>query len=288
MIVYLNGQFIDQQEAKVSVNDRGFIFGDGVYEVIRIINGRQFQARPHLERLKEGLELLQIEFEDSRIEELPEIGAHLLQKNDLLEGEATIYLQITRGTADRTHEFPDPPVEPTVFLSAKRITPAHELHQAGASAITIPDVRWTRCNIKSVNLLPNVLAKQRAKEAGAFSSIMIRDGVVTEGQNANVFCVNDGVLYTYPRSNYILAGITRDVVFKMAAELDIEVREHPVSEDQLYDMDEVFLSGTTTDIQGITEIDGITIGEGIPGPVTLKLVDQLRSEMEALTEKEPG
>ncbi len=284
MIVYLNGEYIEDSEAKVSVYDRGFIFGDGVYEVIRVIEGQLFEAVPHVHRMKEGLKLLGIEMSDSECESLMDIGRYLLKENDLMTGQATIYLQITRGAAKRTHEFPDPPVEPTVFVSVSRITPNTELHQTGASAITVPDVRWTRCNIKSVNLLPNILAKQRAVDAGVFTTIMIRDAMVTETQNANVFCVNDGVIYTFPTSNYILAGITRDLVFRMADKLGIEVRQQPVSEDQLYDMDEVFLSGTTTDIQGIINIDDITIGDGTPGPVTLKLVEQLKKEMKAVTE----
>ena len=282
MTVYLNGSFVPKEDAKISVDDRGFVFGDGVYEVIRVVEGRLFQAQPHLERLKEGLGLLRINFTDEQCDQLMDVGRQLIEKNELTEGEATIYLQITRGAAERTHQFPNPPAEPAVYLSAKAITPNHELHQQGVSAITIPDVRWLRCNIKSVNLLPNVLAKQRAEEAGAFSSIMIRDGLVTEGQNANVFGVKDGVLYTYPRSQYILDGITRQLVFKMAADLNLKMRTEPITEEGLWEMDELFLSGTTTDIQGINTVDGKTIGDGRPGPVTLKLVKQLRYEMEQL------
>lgn len=282
MLVYLNGDYVEDTEAKVSVYDRGFIFGDGVYEVIRVVEGQMFEAGPHINRMKEGLKLLRIEVNDSMCESILDIGRYLLKENKLTEGQATIYIQITRGAAKRTHEFPDPAVEPTVFVSVSRITPNDELHQTGASAITVPDVRWTRCNIKSVNLLPNILAKQRAVDAGVFTTIMIRDAMVTETQNANVFCVNDGVIYTYPTSNYILAGVTRNVVFQMAKDLGIEVRQQPVSEDQLYDMDEVFLSGTTTDIQGINSIDDITIGDGKPGPITLKLVDELKSRMKAI------
>lgn len=281
MQVYLNGTFFDHAEAKISVDDRGFIFGDGVYEVIRVVDGRFFQAKPHIERLKEGLNLLRIELDDNRCDEILSVAGQLLERNELQKGEATIYIQVTRGAADRTHGFPDPPVEPTVYVASKRLHPNHELQQSGAAAITIPDVRWSRCNIKSVNLLPNVLAKQCANDAGVFASIMIRDGMVTESQNANVFGVNDGVLYTYPKSNYILSGITRDVVFKMADQMGMEYRTVPIAEDELYDMDEIFLSGTTTDIQGVTTIDGITIGEGKPGPVTLRLLEQLRAGMDS-------
>ena len=284
MQVYLNGTFSDHGEAKVSVNDRGFIFGDGVYEVIRVVDARFFQAKPHIERLREGLDLLKIDLDESRCDDILSVAGQLLERNELHKGEATVYIQVTRGAAQRSHGFPEPPVEPTVFVAANRLHPNHELQQSGAAAITIPDVRWSRCNIKSVNLLPNVLAKQRANDAGVFSSIMIRDGMVTEGQNANVFGVNDGVLYTYPKSNYILAGITRDIVFKMANQLGIQHKTLPISEDELYDMDEIFLSGTTTDIQGITTVDGITIGEGKPGPVTQRLLKQLRAGMENLVE----
>ena len=209
MQVYLNGSFVDHNKANVSVADRGFIFGDGVYEVTRIINGKPFREKEHLERLEAGLKSLKINLDSSVLEEIPKISEELLEKNDLLEGEAAIYLQITRGTAwPRTHTFPNPDVKPSIYLSASSFTPHTELHKTGVDVITLADVRWTRCNIKTVQLLPNTLAKQQAQEAGVDSALLIRDGVITESPNANIFGVKDGGLYTYPESNYILSGIT--------------------------------------------------------------------------------
>ncbi len=268
MQVYLNGSFTDSSNAKISVGDRGFVFGDGVYEVTRVVNGNFFREKVHLTRLKEGLAGLKIHVKDSVIDQIPEISRKLIQVNKHTEGEAAVYLQITRGTAwPRTHTFPDPEVEPTVYLSSSPFIPHTELHKTGVDAITVADIRWTRCNLKTVNLLPNTLAKQQAKEAGVNSAIMIRDGVVTESPNANIFGVKSGVLYTFPATNYILNGITRQTVLEIADELSIPVIFNPIRLEELFDVDELFFSGTTTDIQPVTTIDGKSIGNGKPGPV---------------------
>ncbi|MCC5941443.1 MAG: D-amino-acid transaminase [Balneolaceae bacterium] len=268
MQVYLNGTYTDSNSAKISVGDRGFVFGDGVYEVTRVVNGIFFREKEHLVRLKEGLAGLKIHVKDSVLEQIPEISRELIKRNNHTEGEAAVYLQITRGTAwPRTHTFPDPEVEPTIYLASSPFTPHTELHKAGVEAITVPDIRWTRCNLKTVNLLPNTLAKQQAKEAGVNSAIMIRDGVVTESPNANIFGVKDGVLYTFPATNYILNGITRQTVLEIANDLNIPVSFNPIRLEELFDIDELFFSGTTTDIQPVTVVDGKPIGSGKPGPV---------------------
>lgn len=275
MQVYLNGSFVDHSEAKVSVTDRGFIFGDGVYEVTRIINGKPFREKEHLERLEQGLKSLKINVDNSVLEEIPKISQKLLEKNDLLEGEAAIYLQITRGTAwPRTHTFPNPDVKPSIYLSASAFSPHTELHQTGVDVITLADVRWTRCNIKTVQLLPNTLAKQQAQDAGVNSALLIRDGVITESPNANIFGVKDGELYTFPESNYILSGITRQVVLEIAEKLDIPVHFNPIRQEELFDLDELFFSGTTTDIQPVTVIDGKDLGTGKPGPVVKAIQEE--------------
>ncbi len=268
MQVYLNGAYVNSEDAKVSVGDRGFVFGDGVYEVTRVVNGKFFREKEHLARLREGLAGLKIHVTDSLYDEIPVISRELIKRNNHTEGEAAVYLQITRGSAcPRTHTFPDPPVEPTVYLSSSPFTPHTKLHQTGVDAITVSDIRWTRCNLKTVNLLPNTLAKQQAKDAGVNSAIMIRDGVVTESPNANIFGVKDGALYTFPATNYILNGITRQAVLEVAEELSIPVHFNPIRLDELFDIDELFFSGTTTDIQPVTVIDGKPIGSGKPGPV---------------------
>lgn len=272
MKVYLNGSFTDQKQAAVSVSDRGFIFGDGVYEVTRVVNGNFFKEKEHLIRLKEGLNGLKIDLNSDIFAKIPEISRKLLEINGHTSDEAAVYLQVTRGTAwPRTHTFPEPPVEPSVYLSTSRFIPHTELHKKGVDVITVSDVRWSRCNLKTVNLLPNILAKQRAKEAGVNSAVMIRDGVITESPNANIFGVKDGTLFTYPKSNYILGGITRRTVLDIANELKIPVVLEPISELNLFELDELFFSGTTTDIQPITEIDRKTLSTGEPGPVCKKI-----------------
>jgi D-alanine transaminase len=275
MQVYLNGSFVDHNEAKVSVADRGFIFGDGVYEVTRIINGKPFREKEHLERLEQGLKSLKINIDHSVLEDIPKISQQLLEKNDLMEGEAAIYLQITRGTAwPRTHTFPNPDVKPSIYLSASAFTPHTELHKTGVDVITLADVRWTRCNIKTVQLLPNTLAKQQAQDAGVNSALLIRDGVITESPNANIFGVKDGELYTFPESNYILSGITRQVVLEIAEKLDIPVHFNPIRQEELFELEELFFSGTTTDIQPVTVIDGKNLGTGKPGPVVKAIQEE--------------
>ena len=268
MQVYLNGEFIDQKEAAVSVADRGFVFGDGVYEVTRVVNGKFFQEDEHLVRLDEGLKGLKIHLNRDVRDSIPEISRELIKRNGHTKGEATVYLQITRGAAfPRSHTFPDPEVPATVYLSSGTFKPHKTLHEKGVEVITVPDVRWTRCNLKTINLLPNTLARQQAKESGANSAVMIRDGVITESPNANIFAVKNGNLYTFPASNYILNGITRRVVIDIAKNLNIPLVTEPVRQEDLYELDEMFFTGTTTDIQPIIKADGRNIGSGKPGEI---------------------
>lgn len=272
MQVYLNGSYIDHAEATVSVADRAFVFGDGIYEVVRVVDGRFFMEEEHTNRLDEGLEGLKILLNKDQRNQIPEIGRKLISLNGLEMGQAKVYIQVTRGAAwPRTHIFPDPPVEPTVFLMAEPFTPHKELHAEGVDTITVSDVRWSRCNLKTVNLLPNTLAKQQARDAGVNSAVMIRDGVVTESPNANIFGVKDGVLRTYPASNYILSGITRQAVMAIADKEGIEVNLQPIGEQELYDLDELFFTGTTTDIQPINRVNNRDIGTGKPGPVCKRI-----------------
>jgi D-alanine transaminase len=277
MKVYLNGSFVNHDEAKISVGDRGFVFGDGIYEVTRVVNGRFFKEKEHLERLKKGLEGLKIDLPSGWIEKIPEISRELIELNGQQKGEASVYLQITRGVAwPRTHTFPDPEVEPTIYLSSSSFTPHTDLHKTGVDTITVSDIRWTRCNLKTVNLLPNTLAKQQAKEKGVNSAVMIRDGVVTESPNANIFGVKDGALYTYPATNYILDGITRNVVLDIAKELNIPAHFDPIRKEDIHQLDELFFSGTTTDIQPIIKVDDVHLTGGKPGPVVKSIQNVYR------------
>ena len=253
-VVYLNGEFLPRERATLSVDDRGFIFGDGIYEVTRVVNGRLFEADRHMRRLFYGLRGIGIE---SRLtaDEIIDIHHRLIRENALTTGEGYVYLQITRGAAPRTHYFPPAGTAPTVFLFTSTFTPNRAQREAGATAVTYPDIRWSRCDLKTVNLLGAVLAKQAAVSTGALEAVFIRDGVITEGSHTNVFGVIDGELRTYPRSNYILPGITRDVVLELAVEEGINVREIPILQTEIGRLDELFVTGTTSDVTPIVQLD---------------------------------
>jgi D-alanine transaminase len=271
-IVYVNGKFVPRSDAVVSVEDRGFVFGDGVYEVVRVIRGRLFATRFHNERLERSLAGVRIELqgEDSAAR-FVEIGRQLLRDNNLLEGEATLYIQVTRGATTRAHYFPPANTPPTVYISVAPFAPNSQLAEHGASVITHPDLRWGRCDLKTLNLLPNVLASQTAKEQGAFEAMLIRDGVVTEGAKTNFFGVIDGTLRTHPCDNHILPGITRSVLRDLAAEISIDVDESPVTVDEIPGLSELFLTGTTTDVMPVVQLDGRFVADGKPGELTMKL-----------------
>jgi D-alanine transaminase len=271
-IVYVNGRFVPRAEARVSVEDRGFVFGDGVYEVLRVVKGRPFAARFHNDRLRHSLEGIRISLRGSDSpERFGEIAKDLLRQNGLLDGEATLYMQVTRGATTRAHNFPAADVEPTVYISAARFHPYRDLAASGAIAITLPDQRWGRCDLKTLNLLPNVLASQIAKEKGAFEAMLIRDGVVTEGTKTNFFGVVDGVLRTHPCDNHILPGITRSVLRDLARAVDIDLDERPIREQEIPRLTELFLTGTTTDVMPVITLDGKAVGKGKPGELTRKL-----------------
>jgi D-alanine transaminase len=190
----------------------------------------------------------------------------LLDENDLRGSDALVYIQITRGTARRTHVFPDPPVEPTVFVQAELFRRYPEsMAESGVSTITVPDLRWARCDVKSVSLLANVLAQQQAREEGAFEALLVRDGMVVEGTHANLLALIDGALVTYPESNYLLCGVTRNLVLARARDAGIDVREAPIPLAELYRADEVILTGTTSEVMPVVQVDGRSIGDGRPG-----------------------
>ena len=271
-IVYVNGTFLPRKEARVSVEDRGFVFGDGVYEVLRAINGRLFATRFHNDRFVRSLDGVRITLKggDSPAR-FVDIGKQLLRENDLTQGEATLYIQVTRGATTRGHQFPPPDITPTVYISVARFTPYTELAQNGASAISHPDLRWGRCDLKTLNLLPNVLAAQTAKERGAFEAMLVRDGVVTEGTRTNFFGVVNGSLRTHPSDNHILPGITRSVLRDLARDLSIELDENPISVAEIPRLTELFLTGTTTDVMPVVKLDDKPVGTGRPGELTRRL-----------------
>lgn len=272
---------MEESEAKVSIDDRGFLFADGVYEVTRVYRGRLFEWNRHLERLATSLAIIRIQDID-----LPGLDGAMqtlltLFQNEMerrnMSADGSAYVEVTRGTHPRSHRFPSPTVPPTVLMWIRPAdAPAPEIVQQGVAAITVPDDRWSKVWIKSVGLLPNVLAKQRAHDQGAYEAIYLRDGIVTECTSANLFIVKNDTLRTAPVSNYILPGVTREVVLEIAQGLGVPIDLTPFGVDELYAADEVFLTGTLTEVLPITRIDGVVIGK-TAGPMTLKLLKGLHT-----------
>jgi D-alanine transaminase len=281
MTVYLNGQFLPAEQAKISVLDRGFIFGDGVYEVWRSVEGKLFENDRHVRRLKRGLKTLEISLPDREVEALTEIGERLLKENGLAQGEGSFYVEITRGAAPRTHAYPTVPTKPTMFGIVSKFDVPHALREGGAKAITVPDVRWHMCDVKAVQLLPNCMAKQKAQVAGAMEAIFVRDGIVTEGTHTTVMGVKNGELRTHPLGNFILPSVTREVVLEIAREQRVRVREEAFTDKDLFAMDELFVCGTLTDVTPLVEVDGRKIASGAPGPVTKALYAGIQARLYA-------
>ena len=272
--VYFNGQYLPKLDINISPDDRGFLFSDGVYEVVLSYGGRLFKVAEHLQRMQRGLQALQIAVAD--IDVLEKIAATLVRENGLHETDAKVYIQITRGVAPRSHAFPSPGVSPTIYATASPFHLDKEVWEHGAHVLLVPDIRWARCDIKSTALLPNTLAFQRAKEFSAHEAVFVRDGVITEGAHTNFCAIYDGALVTAPISNYILAGITRMTVLELCCELQIPVREVPIFERDVLQADECFIAGTTTEITPVVRIDNLNIGNGKPGPITRALQQAFR------------
>lgn len=269
--VYFNGQWVAPDAAKVSVFDRGFLFGDGVYEVIPAFGRRLFGAAAHLDRLTRSLREIGID------DPLPRSAwMDILQRlvADCDSADVSIYLQVSRGApAKRDHAYPNPPVAPTVLASATPLAPlASAISKQGARAITVPDLRWGRCDIKSVNLLPNIMARQQAVSAGAMEAILVREGMALEGAASNLFAVIDDELITAPLGPHILGGVTRNALIDLVRrERLIPVLETPIPIDRLFDAREVFVTSSTRDLLPITRVNEVEIGEGVPGAVWQRL-----------------
>ena len=270
MIVYLNGQFMPIEEARIPVLDRGFIFGDGVYEVIPVYSRKAFRMEEHLRRLQHSLDGIKLSNPHGN-REWASIIEQLITLND---GEDQyLYLHITRGVAKRDHAFPKPPVPPTVFLMSSPLPdPPVDLLQDGIACITAPDNRWLRCDIKSIALLPNVLLRQMAVDAGCAEAILIRDNeFMTEGSASNIFVVKDGKLLAPPKDNLMLPGITYDVILELAAANGIPYEVRRISLAELFDADELLLTSSTKEVLPITRLDGKEVGTGKPGNIFAKL-----------------
>ena len=267
-VAFINGTFVPMAEAKVSIEDRGFQFGDGVYEVIRTYKGCPFELEAHLARLDRSATAL----------DLKQPYSHDDWTRHILEGirraaypESKIYVQITRGVAPRDHAYSDD-ATPTVVMTVREFHPLDRSVQvAGVEAITTEDIRWGRCDIKSVNLLANVLARQQVKQAQVFEAILVNEGLVTEGAVSNVMVVQGGTVVTAPQGPRILSGITRTVVLDLARSEGLPVQERFVSQADLYEADEVFLTGTTVEVLAVIRVDGKVIGDGRPGPIAQRL-----------------
>ncbi len=262
-IAYFNGEFLPLDAVHLSPLDRGFLFADGVYEVVPAYNGQLFRLEPHVQRLRRSLEAIKLAVEH----DWAAIMTELVERNG--GGEQYVYLQVTRGApSGRDHGFPVEPVSPTVFAMAKPLKPPTEtvLNQ-GLRAITVPDNRWSLCHIKSVALLANVLARQQAIAEGAEDAIMIRDGMLTETSAGNVYLIRDGALYTPPADWRILHGITRSVILELAQAAGLPCHEVELPAVRLSSADEIWLSSSTKDVLPITRVDGRPVGSGQPGPV---------------------
>lgn len=270
----VNDQFLLKENVSIGLEDRGYQFGDGVYEVIGVYNNTPFKLKEHLLRLFESMKKVRMEL-NYRLEDLSSQLMVLKEKNNLQKG--LIYIQITRGVSLRNHPFPTD--QSTPVLTAYTIEmnrPDSKVYQEGVKVILTEDVRWLRCDIKTINLLPNVLAKQEAMEAGAFEAILYRDNYgITEGSSTNVFIVKNGEVFTHPANHYILNGITRQTVIDICKELDIKITEVAFSKESLLEADEVFITGTYIDIVPVTEIRNETAGFSSVGEVTKKLINKI-------------
>jgi D-alanine transaminase len=263
-IVFLNGSFVPMDEARVPVLDRGFIFGDGVYEVVPVYARRPFRIAEHLRRLQYSLDQIRLRNPYSE-QEWTRLILELIARCP--HDDQSLYLQITRGVAKRDHTFPKDAL-PTVFMMTSRLsTPTAEMVARGVPAITAADNRWLRCDIKSTALLGNVLMRQLAAEAGANETIMLRDGQLTEGSASNVFVVAGGVILAPPKSNLILPGTTYDVVLELAQQAGMPAEVRQVSEAEVRAADEIWVTSATREVLAVTSLDGKPVGSGEPGAV---------------------
>jgi D-alanine transaminase len=274
--VIVGGEIVERGLATVDIEDRGYQFGDGVYEVIRVYNGKMFTAKEHLNRLQESAEKISIQlpYQPSQLEEMLQ---GLIEKNELSNG--IIYMQFTRGASPRNHAFPHN-VAPTFVAYTRKVERPVSSMQEGVKAIFFEDIRWLRCDIKSLNLLGNLLAKQKAVEAGCFETIQHRGDIVTEGSSSNVAIVKNGTVITHPANNLILNGITRQKVKQVCEQNQIPFEEKEYTVEEVLQADEIFLSGTTVEVTPIVEVEEKKISGGIPGEVTKKLQQLLKDEIE--------
>ncbi len=277
-LTYFNGEMVESGAKVVSLDDRGYCFGDGVYEVVRVYNGRAFAFSYHQDRLYRSMREMDIPVRMPP-DELQELHEIMIEQSEITDGY--IYLQITRGVTPRHHAFERSKLEPQMYMFIKPITTDLGALQEGVKAITLPDERWARVDIKTLNLIPNILAQTKAEKKGAYTAILVRDGIVTEGATSNVFVMKDGVCYTHPANHHILKGITRQlVVTRVAPTAGITVIEREFDEAFLKDADEIFFTDTIGGIIPITTLNREPVGDGKPGKAAKVLAEQLQHLME--------
>ena len=282
-IAYVNGRYVRQDSAAVNIQDRGYQFADGIYEVCLYIGGGLWDLDGHLARMERSLDELRIERPMGRAA-LEVVIAEVLRRNRL--GDALVYIQATRGVAARNHPFPPDGTRPALVVTARAfdVDASDAQAEKDVGVITREDIRWGRVDIKSVSLLPNVMAKQAAQEAGCAEAWLVRDGRVTEGSSSNAWIVDgDGALATHPKSNEILGGITRETAIACAKDLQIRVREEAFTPEEAKAAREAFMTSATSLVMPVTAIDGTPVGDGAPGPVALRLREAYKNRARALS-----
>ena len=282
---FLNGKFLPLADTQVSVMDRGFLFGDGVYEVIPAYGGKLFRLNHHLDRLQNSLDGIRLANPLSNSawrEILNEVLEHNREQTGV-SNDQSVYLQVTRGSAaKRDHSFPDR-ITPTVFVFSNPIAEPDPVSTTqGIAAITLDDIRWQYCDIKAITLLPNVLLRQQAADSNAAEALLIRNGLVIEGSASNVFVIRDGAILTPPKGEQMLPGITRDLVLELAEQHALPCHETDISEDALRQADEVWVTSSTREIVPVTSLDGKAVGDGLPGPVWKSMIELYRRYKDAV------
>jgi len=276
-IAYFNGRYLPKENVNISPDDRGFLFADGIYEVIRWYKGFFYDMDGHLSRMKRSLKEIRISWTEE--DSFPVIARELVRQNNLEKSSALVYLQVTRGSAKRSHAFPLPPTEPTVYAFAREFVPENKGKESGVGVMLKEDIRWSRCDIKSIALLANTLCYQEALDKGFFECAFVRNGIITECSHSNIFFVTRGILFTHPESVYILPGITRKNIIRVARKTGVPVIEEAVSEKMVRDVQESFITNTSGEITPVITIDSMIIGDGIPGPVTRTIKERFNDEI---------
>jgi D-alanine transaminase len=279
--VYLNGEWLPLSEARVSVLDRGFMLGDGVYELIPVYQRRPFRLDEHLARLQYSLDGIRLPnpLQASRWREIIAQVVESLEASD-----QSVYLQVTRGAAPRDHAFPKHTPPTVLVMSHPLIRPDPAQYEHGICAVTTPDIRWGRCDLKTLNLLPNVLAKQKAVEAGCVECIMFRDGVLSEGAASNIFVVKNGVILAPMKDHRMLPGITCDLVQELARADGLPCQVRDISEAEVRGADELWLTSSSREVQAIVQLDGLPVGNGAPGPLYRRMLGLYQAYKETLTQ----